>query len=81
MKDLGATAITITHDMTSVREIADGVAMIYGGKIRWEGPIAEMDTASDPYLSQFIRGRAEGPDRIGALDPPHARRGQRARHG
>ena len=59
--EMGATAITITHDMTSVRAIADRVAMIHAGKIRWEGPIAELDTTSDPYIQQFIHGRAEGP--------------------
>lgn len=59
--EMGATAITITHDMTSVRAIADQVAMIHAGKIRWTGPIREMDTSPDPYVNQFIHGRAEGP--------------------
>ncbi|KFE34624.1 ABC transporter ATP-binding protein [Thioclava atlantica] len=59
--EMGATAMTITHDMTSVRAIADRVAMLHAGKIRWEGPIAEMDETSDPYVQQFIHGRAEGP--------------------
>jgi phospholipid/cholesterol/gamma-HCH transport system ATP-binding protein len=59
--EMGATAMTITHDMSSVRAIADRVAMLHAGKIRWEGPISEMDTATDPYLTQFIHGRAEGP--------------------
>jgi phospholipid/cholesterol/gamma-HCH transport system ATP-binding protein len=59
--ELGATAVTITHDMGSVREIADRVAMIHGGVIRWEGSVAEMDETDDPYVSQFIHGRPEGP--------------------
>ncbi len=59
--EMGATAMTITHDMSSVRAIADRVAMLHRGKIRWEGPVAEMDAASDPYLRQFITGAAEGP--------------------
>jgi len=59
--EMGATALTITHDMTSVRAIADKVAMLHGGKIRWHGPVAEMDTANDPYLTQFITGSAHGP--------------------
>jgi len=59
--EMGATAITITHDMTSVRAIADNVAMLHGGKIRWSGPVADMDGAHDPYVDQFIHGRAEGP--------------------
>lgn len=59
--EMGATAMTITHDMSSVRAIADRVAMLHDGLIRWTGPAAEMDAASDPYLQQFIHGRAEGP--------------------
>ena len=59
--EMGATAMTITHDMTSVRAIADRVAMLHDGLIRWTGPVGEMDAALDPYLLQFIHGRAEGP--------------------
>ena len=59
--EMGATAMTITHDMSSVRAIADRVAMLHGGVIRWEGPVGEMDSAEDPYLRQFITGSAEGP--------------------
>lgn len=59
--EMGATAITITHDMSSVRAIADRVAMLHGGVVRWTGPVAELDATPDPYVQQFIHGRAEGP--------------------
>ncbi|MEL6977049.1 MAG: ATP-binding cassette domain-containing protein [Pseudomonadota bacterium] len=59
--DLGATAITITHDMTSVRAIADRVSMLHGGLFRWTGPAFDIDHSDDPYLSQFITGSAHGP--------------------
>ncbi|PHO02382.1 ABC transporter ATP-binding protein [Rhodobacteraceae bacterium 4F10] len=59
--EMGATAMTITHDMTSVRAIADKVAMLHDGVIQWTGPVGEMDTSGDPYLTQFISGSAEGP--------------------
>lgn len=59
--EMGATAMTITHDMTSVRAIADNVAMLHGGVIRWTGPVSEMDATPDPYVQQFIHGRADGP--------------------
>jgi phospholipid/cholesterol/gamma-HCH transport system ATP-binding protein len=59
--EMGATAITITHDMTSVRAIADRVAMLHDGLIRWNGPVGEMDSTPDPYVQQFIHGRATGP--------------------
>ena len=59
--EMGATAITITHDMSSVRAIADQVAMLHEGTIRWSGSIKDMDHSEDPFLSQFINGRADGP--------------------
>lgn len=59
--EMGATTMTITHDMTSVRAIADTVAMLHDGVIKWTGPVAEMDNSGDPYLDQFIYGRADGP--------------------
>ena len=59
--EMGATAMTITHDMSSVRAIADHVAMLHDGVIQWTGPVEEMDASGDPYLEQFIHGRAEGP--------------------
>ena len=59
--EMGVTAMTITHDMSSVRAIADRVAMLHEGVIQWTGPVAEMDATPDPYMQQFIHGRAEGP--------------------
>jgi phospholipid/cholesterol/gamma-HCH transport system ATP-binding protein len=59
--DMGATAMTITHDMTSVRTIADDIAMLHAGRIQWTGPVGDMDESGDPYIDQFINGRAEGP--------------------
>jgi phospholipid/cholesterol/gamma-HCH transport system ATP-binding protein len=59
--EIGATTITITHDMTSVRAIADQVAMLYAGKIRWAGPIGDLDTTDDAYVRQFVSGSPEGP--------------------
>ncbi|CUH77005.1 ABC transporter ATP-binding protein [Tropicibacter naphthalenivorans] len=59
--EMGATAMTITHDMSSVRAIADNVAMLHDGVIQWTGPVAQMDHSGDPYVDQFISGRATGP--------------------
>lgn len=59
--EMGATAMTITHDMSSVRAIADNVAMLHDGVIQWTGPVADMDHSGNPYLDQFINGREEGP--------------------
>lgn len=61
VKKLGATALSITHDMASVRKIADYVAMIHEGKIIWHGSVKELDNSGNPYVEQFIHGRASGP--------------------
>ena len=61
VKRLGCTAISITHDLASARKIGDEIAMLHGGKIVWRGPAAEIDTSGNPYVEQFVSGRAEGP--------------------
>ncbi len=61
VKDLGATALSITHDMASAKKIADYVAMIYEGKIIWHGKVEELDHSGNDYVDQFIHGRADGP--------------------
>ena len=69
VRDLGATTITITHDMSSVRKIADKAAMLYKGKIIWHGPRDEIDNSDNEYVDQFIHGRAEGPIHMDVLKP------------
>ena len=64
VKGLGATALTITHDMASARKIADRIAMLYKGKIIWQGTVKEMDKTNDPYVCQFINGCSQGPIKV-----------------
>ncbi len=59
--DLKITALTITHDMHSVRTVADKVAMLHAGKIIWQGPLTSLDGCDNPYVHQFITGSAQGP--------------------
>ena len=61
VKDAGATTLSITHDLISARKISDHIAMLYKGKIVWEGPTSEIDNSGNPYVDQFIHGRAKGP--------------------
>ncbi len=61
VRELGASGLSITHDMASARKIADRIAMLYQGKIIWAGPVPEIDRSNNPYVDQFIHGRAEGP--------------------
>jgi phospholipid/cholesterol/gamma-HCH transport system ATP-binding protein len=61
VKGMGVTTLSITHDMVSARKIADRIAMLYKGKIIWQGPVSEIDSSGNPYVDQFIHGRAEGP--------------------
>lgn len=60
-KGLGATTLSITHDMASARKIADNIAMIYKGQIIWQGPAGDIDHSGNEYVDQFIKGSAEGP--------------------
>lgn len=60
-EELGATTVTITHDMHSAKKIADKVAMIYEGKIIWYGNVKDLNHSDNPYVDQFIHGRAHGP--------------------
>ncbi|MCK5574382.1 MAG: ABC transporter ATP-binding protein, partial [Sphingomonadales bacterium] len=69
VKDLGATTITITHDMSSVRKIADQAAMLYKGKIIWHGPRDQIDHSGNAHVDQFIHGRAEGPIEMDIFKP------------
>jgi phospholipid/cholesterol/gamma-HCH transport system ATP-binding protein len=61
VKDLGATAVSITHDMVSARKISDRIAMLYNGRLIWVGPTADIDHSDNPFVEQFIHGRADGP--------------------
>ncbi|MEM8827053.1 MAG: ATP-binding cassette domain-containing protein [Pseudomonadota bacterium] len=58
-KDLGCTAITITHDMASARIIADKVAMLHEGRIIWSGPVEELDHSGNDLVDRFINGRTD----------------------
>ena len=64
VKSLGATALTITHDMASVRKIADKIAMLYHGKIIWQGTVAELEKTDNEYVRQFINGSSHGPIKV-----------------
>lgn len=69
VQKLGATTLSITHDMASARKIADYIAMIYKGKIIWHGTAAEVDHSGNDYVDQFIHGRADGPIKMEVLKP------------
>lgn len=67
VKRLGATTISITHDMASARKIADDIAMIHKGEIIWQGPARTIDFSDNPYVDQFIHGRGTGPIQMEVL--------------
>ena len=64
VSDLGATAVSITHDMASARKIGHRIAMLYEGKLIWQGRTTDIDRSGDAHVDQFIHGRAEGPIRM-----------------
>jgi phospholipid/cholesterol/gamma-HCH transport system ATP-binding protein len=59
VKQLGATAVSITHDMVSMRAIADDVAMIKDGGILWTGPLDGVETCENSEVCRFVRGESE----------------------
>ena len=61
VSDLGATAVSITHDMASARKIGHRIGMLHEGRLVWQGPVADIDHSGNAYVDQFIHGRAEGP--------------------
>jgi phospholipid/cholesterol/gamma-HCH transport system ATP-binding protein len=67
VKRLGATTISITHDMASARKIADDIAMIHKGQIIWQGEANKVNSSGNAYVDQFIHGRAEGPIQMDVL--------------
>ena len=64
VSDLGATAVSITHDMASARKIGHRIGMLHEGKLIWQGPVADIDRSGNAHVDQFIHGRAEGPIRM-----------------
>jgi phospholipid/cholesterol/gamma-HCH transport system ATP-binding protein len=61
VKKLGATAVSITHDMASARRIGDDAAMIHKGRIVWTGGAATLGDSGNAMVDQFARGEREGP--------------------
>jgi phospholipid/cholesterol/gamma-HCH transport system ATP-binding protein len=61
VKTLGATAITITHNIPSMRRIADHVGLLHEGNFVWKGPLSELDTCNHAHVKQFVEGLPEGP--------------------
>jgi phospholipid/cholesterol/gamma-HCH transport system ATP-binding protein len=66
VREVGTTAVSITHDMVSARKIADRIAMLHQGRIVWHGPTADINRSGNPFVDQFINGRAEGPIKMEA---------------
>tara|TARA_B100000900_G_C20577878_1_gene716138 strand:- start:102 stop:866 length:765 start_codon:yes stop_codon:yes gene_type:complete len=68
IEEVGATAITITHDMESARKIADQISMLYKGSLIWTGEASDIDNSGNPYVDQFINGNSYGPIKININD-------------
>lgn len=67
VKELGATAFTITHDMGSVHKIASKVGMLFEGRIIWQGKVGQINNSGNAHVDQFVHGRAEGPIKLPVL--------------
>jgi phospholipid/cholesterol/gamma-HCH transport system ATP-binding protein len=62
MRDsFGVTSVVVTHNMNSACKVSDKIAMLFEGKIIFSGTPNEINNSDDPYIRQFVEGRAEGP--------------------
>ncbi len=61
VRDIGASAVTITHDIHSLRQIGDQIGLLFKGKFVWQGSVDDMDSTRNPYVVQFINGKPDGP--------------------
>lgn len=69
VREVGATALSITHDMASARRISDRMAMLFKGKNIWQGPTSSVDESGNDHVDQFINGRADGPIQMEVFKP------------
>ena len=68
VRKVGATVLSITSNMGGARKVADRIAMVYDGKIIWEGTPNEIEESDNDYVDQFIHNRAKGPIKIAATE-------------
>jgi phospholipid/cholesterol/gamma-HCH transport system ATP-binding protein len=61
LKARGLTQIVVSHDLVSITRIADRIAMLHDGRVRFDGTAVELGASSDPAVVQFLSGAAEGP--------------------
>ncbi len=53
-EELNVTSIVVTHDMFSVKNVADKIAMMNEGKIYFVGTPEELTTAENKVIKEFI---------------------------
>ena len=58
---LDITSVAVTHDMKSACKIGDRLALLFDGRIVFEGTPDEIRSTEDELVKQFIEGRAHGP--------------------
>jgi phospholipid/cholesterol/gamma-HCH transport system ATP-binding protein len=62
MRDsFSVTSVVVTHNMNSACKVSDRIAMLFEGKIIFSGTPDEINNSDNPYIRQFVEGRAEGP--------------------
>ena len=60
-RELGASAIVVTHDLASARFVGDRITMLHEGKLVFDGTVDEVDRATDPVVRRFVEGRSDEP--------------------
>ena len=67
---LGLTSIVVTYDVKEALKVADYVYVIGDGALLGRGTPAEIESAEDPYLKQFVNALPDGPVRFHFPAPP-----------
>jgi phospholipid/cholesterol/gamma-HCH transport system ATP-binding protein len=60
-KRMGVTSVVVTHDIPSAYKVADRIAMLYQGRMVFQGTPDEVRNTKDPLVRQFIDGSSQGP--------------------
>ncbi len=58
---LNGTAVVVSHDLESIYQMADYIAMLFEGAIVAYGTVEEIRHSSNPIVQQFLQGSEVGP--------------------
>lgn len=61
-------SIVVTHQLSTIKRTSKKVAMLYKGKLVWEGTPDDFIKSENPYVNQFVNAKVEGPILSGLVE-------------